>query len=88
MKRHEFLLQSRLEAHIVDAWIEAGWLRPQGRGRAIDFSDIDMARASLIRDLQRDLGVNDEAIPVILDLLDQLHGVRRLLRHALDRQRG
>jgi chaperone modulatory protein CbpM len=44
-----------------------------------------MARACLIRDLQRDLGVNEEAIPVILDLLDQLHGLRRVLRHVLER---
>jgi chaperone modulatory protein CbpM len=36
----------------------------------------------LIHDLH-DLGVNDDAIPVILDLVDQLHGLRRVLRDVL-----
>jgi len=42
-----------------------------------------VARAQLIHDLQRDLGVNDEGIGVILDLIDQLHGMRRTLGHLL-----
>jgi chaperone modulatory protein CbpM len=29
------------------------------------------------------LGINDEGIPVILDLVDQLHGLRRTLRDLL-----
>ena len=32
-----------------------------------------------------DLGVNDEGIAVILDLVDQLHGLRRTLRELLSR---
>jgi len=45
----------------------------------MDFSDMDVARARLIRDLKIDLGVNDEGVDVILHLLDQLHGLRRVL---------
>ncbi len=30
-----------------------------------------------------ELGVNEEGIPVILDLVDQLHGVRGVLRNLL-----
>jgi chaperone modulatory protein CbpM len=29
------------------------------------------------------MGVNDDGIPIILDLVDQLHGVRRTLRNVL-----
>jgi chaperone modulatory protein CbpM len=36
----------------------------------------------LIRDLQ-DLGVNDDGIPIILDLVDQVHGLRYVLRELL-----
>jgi chaperone modulatory protein CbpM len=43
------------------------------------FTEADVARAELIHDLKRDLGVNDEGISVILDLIDQLHGMRRTL---------
>jgi chaperone modulatory protein CbpM len=43
---------------------------------------VSALRAHLIHDLER-LGVNDEGIPVILDLVDQLHGLRRTLRDLL-----
>jgi hypothetical protein len=29
------------------------------------------------------MGVNDDGIPIILDLIDQLHGVRRSLRDVI-----
>jgi chaperone modulatory protein CbpM len=37
-----------------------------------------MARAQLILDLERDLGVNREGIGIILSLLDQVHGLRQM----------
>jgi chaperone modulatory protein CbpM len=82
MQRREFLLAARLEARALEAWIEAGWLLPRENGEAGPFSEIDVARVQLIRDLG-ELGVNDEGIPVILDLVDQLHGLRSTLRDLL-----
>jgi chaperone modulatory protein CbpM len=49
--------------------------------------DIDVARARLIRDLA-DIGVNDEGIPVILNLVDQMHGLRRALHEVLSAVRA
>jgi len=85
MRTSEFLLQSRLDAQALDAWIEAGWLRPDGSQSSREFSDIDLARARLIADLRGELGVNDEAVPVVLDLIDQIHGLRRLVRELMMR---
>jgi chaperone modulatory protein CbpM len=31
----------------------------------------------------QNLGINDEAMPIILDLIDQLHGLRGMLRELL-----
>jgi chaperone modulatory protein CbpM len=45
--------------------------------------EIDLARAQLIRDLQQDLGINDEGIAVVLDLVDQIGGLRQVLRGIL-----
>jgi chaperone modulatory protein CbpM len=87
MRTREFLMQSRLDARALDGWIEAGWLRPHGSQSRREFSDIDVARARLIGDLRGDLGVNDEAVPVVLDLIDQIHGLRRLARELLERSR-
>ena len=61
----------------------AGWLTPNAEEGMQQFSEIDVARARLIQDLRRDIGVNDEGVGVILDLIDQLHGLRRTLGHLL-----
>jgi chaperone modulatory protein CbpM len=80
MRTREFLLAARLDATALETWVEAGWLLPRRDADAADFSDADLARARLIHDLQQDMGVNEEAIPIILDLLDQVHGLRQMLR--------
>jgi chaperone modulatory protein CbpM len=82
METDEFVAHARLDAEVLEAWVDAGWLLPRREGAKRDFSDVDLARAQLIHDLER-LGVNDEGIPVILDLVDQLHGLRRTLRGLL-----
>ena len=50
-----------------------------GQPTELAFSEADLARAKLIRDLLQDLGVNDEGVGVILNLLDQMHGLRKAL---------
>jgi chaperone modulatory protein CbpM len=82
MHAHEIVARVRIEATALNHWVEAGWLVPRRSGSDQEFSEIDLARAHLIRDLQS-LGANDESIPVILDLVDQLHGVRKLLQEVL-----
>ena len=82
MQTSDFLLSARLDAASLDAWVAAGWVAPRRDGVATEFSDIDVARARLIHDL-RDVGVNDDGVSVILGLIDQLHGLRRLLRELM-----
>lgn len=74
-------------------WIRRGWIAPAHRDDAADrepvFDDLDVARIRLVCQLKDDLNLNDEAIPVVLSLIDQLHGVRRELRRlasAVDTQ--
>ena len=82
MEAREFALQARIDAQTLDAWLEAGWLTPHRNDEGAHYSEIDLARAHLIEDL-KDLGINDEGVPVVLDLVDQLHGLRRVLRELL-----
>jgi chaperone modulatory protein CbpM len=82
MEAHELALHARIDANVLSEWVEAGWLAPHRTDAVQDFSEVDLARALLVRDLQQ-LGVNDEGISVILDLVDQLHGLRRLMREIL-----
>jgi chaperone modulatory protein CbpM len=79
----ELMAHARLDITTVETWVEVGWLRP-GQLQEPRFSDLDVARAQLIRELQVDLGVNDEGVAIILDLLDQVHGLRRLTRELVE----
>jgi chaperone modulatory protein CbpM len=79
----EFVARARLDVRTLKAWIEAGWLLPRRNGDGARFSEADLARAKLIRDLKKDMGVNDEGVTVVLDLVDQVHGLRRTLRELL-----
>jgi chaperone modulatory protein CbpM len=83
MEHREFLGRAHLEAESLETWVAAGWLVRGREDEGQHFTEADVARAQLIHDLQRDLGVNDEGIGVILDLIDQLHGMRRTLGHLL-----
>ena len=83
MEHDEFLIRARLDGNVLEGWVAAGWLTPNAEEGMQQFSEIDVARARLIQDLRRDIGVNDEGVGVILDLIDQLHGLRRTLGHLL-----
>lgn len=86
ISKEEFLSLSGIGHEMLNAWIEEEWLIPSGSFPELSFSEIDIARARLIRDLQVDFGVNDEGVGVILNLVDQLYGMRRTmteLRHAV-----
>jgi chaperone modulatory protein CbpM len=86
METQEFIARSHLDTPTLNAWIEAEWLVPLSSGKTALFSDADLARARLIQDLKLDFDVNDEGISIVLHLLDQLHGLRCLVRdiHAMD----
>jgi chaperone modulatory protein CbpM len=62
-------------------WVRQGWIRPaptQG------FSEADIARAALIRDLEDQLGFAEEDVPVLLSLIDQIHGLRSELKGLIE----
>jgi chaperone modulatory protein CbpM len=86
METKEFIDRSHLDIPTLNAWIEAEWLLPVTSRERLLFSEADLARARLIRDLKVDFGVNDEGIAIVLHLLDQLHGLRCLVRdiHAME----
>lgn len=78
--KQEFLISSGLQVQTLEFWIEQQWLIPEETSSGVSFSDRDIARAKLIQDLKGDFGVNDEGIDVVLHLVDQLHGLRCVLR--------
>lgn len=85
INRSEFLSRMQLDDVTLDVWVVDEWLLPQQVEDGVVFTDADLARAQLILELQRDLGVNREGVGVILNLLDQLHGLRQALAEKMRR---
>jgi chaperone modulatory protein CbpM len=83
ISKREFLDRTQLDRETLEVWIEDEWLVPSGTAPEVAFSEADVARAELIRDLMQNLGVKDEGVGVILHLLDQMHGLRRALAGTL-----
>lgn len=65
-------------------WIERGWVLPAGEPPDWVFAEIDVARIRLLRDLRHAMGVEEETLPLVLSLLDQIYDLRRGLRAVLD----
>jgi len=71
---------TRVDVITLETWVAEGWLVPEGGAPARRFAQVDVARAHLIQDLREEMGVNDEGVALILQLIDQIHGLRRALR--------
>ena len=55
---------------IIITFIEENWISPRDVN---NLDEEDLARIRLIWELRHDFGVNDEAMPIILNLIDQLY---------------
>src|SRR5665809_71177 len=63
-------------------WVAQGWIKPADKA-AQSYSEADLARAALICNLEDELGFAEEDVPVLLNLIDQIHGLRAELRGLL-----
>lgn len=79
----EFRRFLQIDVTVLDIWVEQGWLLPEIRGNSREFRDADVARGRLILDLTRDMGVNEAGVDLMMDLVDQIHGLRATLRDLL-----
>jgi chaperone modulatory protein CbpM len=87
MEPEKFVVHARIDVQTLEMWVEAGWIVPGHVEGRVHYSDVDLARAHLINDLSG-LGVNEAGVPIVLDLVDQLHGLRRALRDVLTARSG
>jgi chaperone modulatory protein CbpM len=84
INKQEFLTSSGLQLRTLELWLEQRWLIPMQTPAGLTFSDMDIARARLIKELQTEFGVNDEGVDIVLHLMDQLHGLRHVLAELRD----
>lgn len=70
-------------------WVQAGWVVPAMGDSGPVYDELDMARVRLVCELRAELDVPEDAVPLVLSLLDQVHGLRREMRslvQAVDAQ--
>ena len=79
----------RLTALHVERWVQRGLLKPAAEGDGWVFEAVDVARARLLVELTDELGFDEESMETVVDLLDQVHTLRRQLNQlglAIGRQ--
>ncbi|MEQ8346665.1 MAG: hypothetical protein RIB84_05615 [Sneathiellaceae bacterium] len=70
----------RLTVRHVELFVSRRWLIPAQTEPAILFAEIDLARAQLLRDLHLDMGLDEEALPTVLRLMDRMYRMRDDMR--------
>ncbi len=73
----------------LEDYINRAWVRPIRERETWYFEEIDIARIQLIQQLRHDMQVGDDAVDVVLSLLDQIYALRsrmRKLTGAIERQ--
>ena len=70
----------RIEVTVLRRWVERGWVVPHQQASGPGYDEQDVARVALICDLIYDIAIEEDSMPVVLSLIDQLHDMRRLAR--------
>ncbi len=79
LRRH-----SGLDRRELVTWVENRWVLPEPRGKTWIFHDVDVARVELILEIRKEFAVEDDALSLVLGLLDQVYDLRRQLGRLCD----
>lgn len=81
---YEAAAKTGLEPDLIIRFVSQQWIIPVDWDHQV-VDEEDLARVQLIYELQRDFGVNDEAVPLLLHLIDQLNLVHLELKAHKDK---
>lgn len=73
-----------LSARALDRLVGAGILQPVSASEGPRFREIDVARLELVQDLGEHFALDDDALSLVLSLVDQLNAVRGDMRAMLE----
>jgi chaperone modulatory protein CbpM len=83
---HEVAQRIGVNDDFVIHCLRCEWISPAKAAESgletCELDEEDLARLQLIRELRDEFGVNDEAVPIILRLIDQVHWMRARMRRA------
>jgi chaperone modulatory protein CbpM len=75
---------AELETAELARWVENRWVLPEREGKRLLFREVDVARVELILEIRREYAVDDDALSLVLGLLDQVYSLRRQMRRLCD----
>lgn len=79
----EIIESHNLSEVFIYQCIEKEWIVPSDMKNTY-FDQEDISRILLIKDLKEDFGVNDESVPLILYLIDQMHWLKSQVKHLME----
>ena len=74
----------QLTHHQLISFINAEVVTPVHTEHGLVFSKVDLVRIELLCELSEQFDLDDDALGVVISLIDQLHGVRAELRTVLE----
>lgn len=82
MKRFDEIISSitALSHEDLQFWIHEELVRPSEYQGTFMFDDVECARVQLICTLHYDMDVETNTLPIVMDLIDEVHQHRRQLR--------
>nr|WP_180167054.1 MULTISPECIES: chaperone modulator CbpM [unclassified Stenotrophomonas]MCF5092009.1 hypothetical protein [Stenotrophomonas sp. PA-6-5C]NYU00078.1 hypothetical protein [Stenotrophomonas sp. SbOxS2] len=81
----DILDQAGVAEAVLSHWVQLEWISPQQGEDGLIYTRVDLSRALLVRDLMFEMEVNEAGVDVALQLIEQVHGLRRLLLAMRDR---
>lgn len=75
---------AELDGAELGRWVENRWILPDQADGHWLFHEVDIARVELILEIRHEFAVDDEAMSLMLNLLDQLYSMRRQMRRLCD----
>ena len=65
-------------------WVENRWVLPERQQDTWIFHEVDVARVELILEIRKEFSIDDDALALVLSLLDQVYDLRRQLGRLCD----
>lgn len=79
----EVLTLCGIDRDELTQWIERRWVMPLAADGDFLFDEADLARVRMIAEFRNDLALDEEALPTVLGLVDQLYATRRRFRQLV-----
>ena len=65
-------------------WVENRWVLPERQQDTWIFHEVDVARVELILEIRQEFAIDDDALGLVLSLLDQVYDLRWQLGRLCD----